>query len=143
MSVVKDLWFDPCNMLRSGCHGYERYYRNDTGSVFTHPRSLLTFPHDACDEATFDKYVRRWERVLSTIRSNEKITWLYVDPPNLPWTYSYDGIPILGSDPLCDLRVFCGLLKKFNVKYRHVVYFSMLDTTDDDIEGVLTYLLRL
>lgn len=58
----------------------EHYITKEGGNSLYNQQYNVIFPHDSYDEDTIQKYIRRFERLIQLMRSEEHVTYLYISP---------------------------------------------------------------
>ena len=118
------LFYNINELVPSKSNKVEYFNKDYQGKSFTNIVTKFTFPHDfPYTIDTENKYIRRFERLLSILKSNNnEICFVYADSPNNYSHYNYDNID-LSSYPLQYLNKLSRVLDEFNINHK-IVYFT-------------------
>lgn len=129
--LVKDHFFK-CDK-RANLNGAEHYCTCDDGFAFVNTTYNVVFPHDANNQDTIQKYIRRFERLKEIVlHSKECIYFIYTSQSSLEnGNFTLDGVPVI-KDVYFHLSNIHTLIGKFRNNYKMIVFDAIQEETGLD-----------
>lgn len=127
-----------CNWDKKVHHhsNYEHFITSDRDDAFLcNSKYNIVFPHDTDTEETYQKFIRRFDRLKKLILSDTKITFVYASRSSLTkGNYTIDNTEVI-VDSFLHLTNIFKLLKKHNPYIMMMVFDAIHNEQTDFIDN--------
>ena len=124
---------------RANFNGLEHYYTCEHGNALYNTKYNVMFPHDDNSTESFNKYIRRFERLKDTIlNSTEDLCFIYTSQSSLEiGNYTIDGKTII-DDVYIYLTKIYKLIGNFRNNYKVVIFDTILEENVELLDKNIT-----
>ena len=113
----------------------EHYYTCSNGGSLYNTKYNIIFPHDIISDDTYNKYIRRFERLKNTIlNTKEELCFIYISQSSLDsGNFTIDGEKVLHNVYFYLSKIY-NLIGKYNNNYKLVVFDAINEESTEILD---------